>query len=452
MLLRSRLFPVRRLIIVLLAVTACQATPSGSSRSNLPVTGVETQPQITRHGFTPASLDTMSPPPAPSALCTNRPVTETVRFSDWLEQFGQQAVETGLSPTTTQQALRGVRFNPRVVDLDSRQPEFTRPIWEYLASAVSASRIQRGRQLLTEYRSLLNRIEQRYGVQPAYLLAIWAIESDFGRSYGNFRVLDSLASLAYQGRRAQFGCEQLLAALQILDREPLSPDQLIGSWAGAMGHMQFIPTAFLSYAVDFDGDGRRDLWDSVPDVLASAANYLAAHGWHAGVTWGLEVTVQAPGAFDWGLSDPTVRKPLGEWQSLGIRRVGGQSLPSEPLPAGLLLPAGYRGPAFLTLENFEVIKRYNTSTSYALAVGHLADRINGGSAIVGRWPTELAALSLSDRVELQLLLRQRGYDPGAVDGLIGPRTQRAIRAFQRATQQPADGYPSMEVLNQLRRL
>ena len=372
----------------------------------------------------------------------------SLSFEQWVDQFKNRAVAGGISRSTVEHAFQGVSLNRRVIELDQRQPEFTRPIWEYLDGAVSSRRIRQGRELLSRHEELLEQISRRYRVDPRYLVAIWGLESDFGRVFGDFDVIEVLATLGYQGRRQEFGREQLMAALEILDRGDISTDRMVGSWAGAMGHTQFIPTTFLSYAVDFDGDGRRDLWNSIGDALASTANYLASAGWREGLPWGYEVNL--PAQFDWDLSHADSRRPLKNWQHYGVRLANGQLPPGLEVPTALIAPAGHRGPAFLVTDNFRAILRYNNATSYALAVSHLADRLGGSGPFTASWPTTLEPLSRSDKKELQRLLSARGYDPGGIDGIVGPRTRAAVKRFQKEINQPNDGYPTQELLNLLR--
>lgn len=370
-------------------------------------------------------------------------------FGEWVEQFKDGAVARGISRSTVERAFQGISPNSKVIELDQRQPEFTRPIWEYLDGAVSTRRIYRGQELLKQHRQLLEQIGQRYGIEPRFLVAIWGLESDFGRVFGNFNVIEVLATLGYRGRRQEFGREQLLAALEILDNGDITADRMVGSWAGAMGHTQFIPTTFLGFAVDFDGDGRRDLWNSIGDALASTANYLSKSGWRENIRWGYEVSL--PPNFNWDLSDSSIRRPLKEWQYYGVRTPGGEILPPLEVQTALLAPAGHRGPVFLVTDNFQAILRYNNATSYALAVAHLADRFDGGGDFQANWPSHLAPLSRSDKIELQRRLSARGYDPGGVDGIIGPRTRAAVKRFQKEIDQPNDGFPTQELLDQLRR-
>lgn len=388
------------------------------------------------------------PEVGPKPVSAAPEISQTTGFQAWLARFRAEAAAAGISHPTLDRAFAGVSPNPRVIELAFRQPEFSQPIWDYLATAVSPGRIVTGRRLLARHNDLLSGVSRRYGVQPQYLVAIWGMESSYGRNFGDFNVIESLATLAYQGRRQDFGREQLLAALKILDSGDIPPEQMRGSWAGAMGHAQFIPTTFLNYAVDYDGDARRDLWHSLPDVFASTANYLSRAGWRPDQPWGMEVRL--PEGFDWDLADLEVRKPVADWTALGVRRVAGDSLPELTAQGSIILPAGHQGPAFLVLDNFRAILRYNNSISYALAVAHLADRITGAGPFLASWPIWQRPLARSERLELQRLLAQHGYDPGGVDGIIGPKTRSAVKAFQRQINLPGDGYPNGELLEQLR--
>ncbi|HET8726347.1 MAG TPA: lytic murein transglycosylase [Alphaproteobacteria bacterium] len=370
-------------------------------------------------------------------------------FESWLADFKAYARTQGVSSAVVERAFADVQPLPQVVEANTSQPEFQRPVWAYLEAAASESRISRGRAHLTENANLLNAVSGQYGVPPEILVAIWGLESDYGNNYGNLSVIDALATLAWQGDRADYAREQLLTVLRILERGDIAPERMIGSWAGAMGQTQFIPTTFASYAVDQDGDGRRDLWGSLADVFASTANYLAVSGWQPGLAWGREVRL--PSGFDYGQTEMSVTKPVGEWRRLGVEAVGG-TLPPDAAEASVIAPAGHRGPAFLVTDNFRAILRYNNATSYALAVGHLSDRLAGAGPIRSSWPTGDQPLSRTDRMDLQRLLMARGYDPGGVDGVVGRMTRAAIRDFQRELGRPADGYPTMELLNRLRQL
>ncbi|MCP1626676.1 lytic murein transglycosylase [Pseudomonas nitroreducens] len=385
------------------------------------------------------------PPPKGAAVEHAQP---TQSFAQWRDGFRAQALAAGINAQTFDTAFEGIEPDDSVVTADRSQPEFSRPVWQYLESAVSPARVRNGQDRLLQNVEVLQRIDSAYGVDREAVVAIWGMESNFGQQMGSKNVIRSLATLAYEGRRPDFGRDQLIAALQILQHGDVPASNMIGSWAGAMGQTQFIPTTYNQYAVDFDGDGRRDIWGSSPDALASTANYLKTSGWQRGQTWGFEVRL--PQGFDYALAEMSIRKPMAEWLRLGVRPASG-TLPSDPQASvSLVLPAGYRGPAFLVTDNFRAILKYNNSTSYALAVGLLADSFKGGGQLAGRWPVEDAPLSRSERIELQQLLTDRGLAPGTVDGIIGANTRKAIRAFQQSTGQPADGYPTAPLLLQLR--
>ena len=371
-------------------------------------------------------------------------------FAEWQASFRQQALQAGVSPSLFDRAFAGVTPDMDVIKADRSQPEFTRPVWEYLDGALSPVRIRNGKALLAQNSELLGRIEQRYGVDRNVLVSVWGMESNFGQFQGSKSVIRSLATLAYEGRRPQFAQDQLIAALQILQNGDIQPEAMRGSWAGAMGQTQFIPTTYNTHAVDFDGDGRRDIWNSTPDALASTAHYLQSSGWKRGQPWGFEV--QVPAGFDFWLADGSLRKPVSEWLQLGVTLPAGTQLPanSNQLSAALLLPAGARGPAFLVLDNFRAILKYNNSSSYALAVSLLGDRFSGWGFIAGSWPKEDLPLSRSERMELQHLLNASGHDAGNADGIIGANTRKAIRTAQQGLGWPADGYPTHKLLESLR--
>lgn len=385
------------------------------------------------------------PPPKGASAEHTQP---TQSFAQWRDGFRAQALAAGISAQTFDAAFAGIEPDDSVVTADHSQPEFTRPVWQYLESAVSPARVRNGQDRLQQNVDVLQRIDTTYGVDREAVVAIWGMESNFGQQMGSKNVIRSLATLAYEGRRPDFGRDQLIAALQILQHGDVPASNMIGSWAGAMGQTQFIPTTYNQYAVDFDGDGRRDIWGSSPDALASTANYLKTSGWQRGQSWGFEVRL--PPGFDYAQADMDIRKPMNEWLRQGIRVASG-NLPSNPQASvSLLLPAGYRGPAFLVTDNFRTILTYNNSTSYALAVGLLADSFKGGGQLAAQWPVGDVPLSRSERIELQQLLAQRGYQPGTADGIIGANTRKAIRAFQQSVGSPADGYPTPALLGQLR--
>ena len=350
-------------------------------------------------------------------------------FEGWLARFRQEARAEGISVATLSRALEGLRYRPRVIELDRSQPEFVRPIWQYLDSAVSATRVTNGRQRLDAHRATARDMERRYGVPAEVIVAIWGIESNYGGNFGDFSTLEALATLAFDGRRRDFARAELLAALRILDEGDITPDRMLGSWAGAMGHTQFIPSSFEAYAVDGDGDGRRDIWGSIPDVMASTAHYLDRAGWQPGQPWGVEVRL--PDGFDYARTELTHRRSSREWAGRGVRTLSGEPLP-DFTAASVLVPGGAEGPAFLVGPNFRAILRYNNATSYALAVGTLADEIAGRGGVVQGWPREQRPLSRSQVSEMQRLLNQRGFEVGVPDGIMGPNTRRGLREFQAA--------------------
>jgi membrane-bound lytic murein transglycosylase B len=353
----------------------------------------------------------------------------------------------GIGEATLRVAFDDVHYLPRVVNLDRAQPEFTRTVWDYLDTAVSPQRVALGQDKLLKVRGEGDATAARYGVPPSIVVAIWGLESNYGSNYGNIPTIDALATLGFEGRREDWARGQLLAALKILQDGDIDRAHMIGSWAGAMGQTQFLPSNFLAYAVDADGDGRRDIWDSVADVMASTANFLARSGWQSDQPWGVEVRL--PAGFDYGRADAQVRQSTARWAAEGVRPAEDAQLP-EFTDSSILLPAGTRGPAFLIGPNFRAILRYNNSTSYALAVGLLAQRLTGGPAVQAPWPRDLQALTRGQLLELQSALNQRGFDSGTPDGILGPATRDAIRRYQRSVDLPADGYPDQDLLQRLK--
>ena len=372
----------------------------------------------------------------------------TTGLQTWIEGFRGRALAQGVSAAVFDAAMNGLDYLPDVIKKDRNQNEFTKTIWDYLDTAVSDDRIASGQAALAKYADLLNRIEAAYGVDKEVVLAIWGLESAYGAVRGDTPSIQALATLAYDGRRAVFFEGELLAALQILQSGDVLAANMKGSWAGAMGHTQFMPTSYLALAVDFTGDGKRNIWNDDPsDALASTAAYLAKYGWKKGNLWGIEVTL--PAGFDYTLSGERVKKPVVDWQAMGIRTAFGADLPDHGA-GSILLPGGARGAAFLIFANFQVIEKYNTADAYVIAVGHLADRIKGRPAVSAIWPRDLRALSFAERVELQQRLLSKGFNPGGVDGKIGPLTIAAVKAFQTASDLKPDGYPSLDILNGLR--
>ena len=380
-----------------------------------------------------------------AALCHGEERGET--FEEWLEGLRVEARGLGLSEAAIA-ALDEVEAPiERVLELDGGQPEFVQRFSRYLGLRVTPAQVERGRQLLARHAGLLAEVRDRYGVQPHYLVSLWAIESNYGRNTGGFKVLQALATLAYDPRRAAFFRRELLTALRIIHEGHIAPARMSGSWAGAMGQLQFLPSVFYEYGVDGDGDGRIDIWGSLPDVFHSAANYLQHSGWRAGQRWGREVLL--PEGFDYRLADRRSLRTPDAWARLGLRRSDGGALPSAAgMEAALVLPAGAAGPAFLAYDNYRATLGYNPSTFYALTVGHLADRLSGGAALV-RMPARERSFSIAEVRRLQRLLTAAGHDPGRVDGRAGRRTRAAIRDYQEAQGLPADGYASKALLERI---
>lgn len=367
-------------------------------------------------------------------------------FARWVTGFRATALAAGIDEATLRVAFDDVHYLPRVVDLDRAQPEFTRTVWDYLDSAVAPQRVALGQDKLLQVRADADAAAARYGVPASIVVAIWGIESNYGGNYGDIPTIDALATLAFEGRREDWARGQLLAALRILQSGDIDRAHLIGSWAGAMGQTQFLPSNFLAYAVDADGDSRRDIWGSMADVMASTANFLARSGWHSGQPWGAEV--QLPPGFDHGRADAALRQSSAEWAAEGVRSMDGAPLP-EFADGAILLPASARGPAFLVGPNFRAILRYNNSTSYALAVSLLAQRLTDGPGVQAPWPRDLPALTRSQVLALQTALNERGFASGMPDGLMGPATRDGIRRYQRSVGLPADGYPTLGLLQRL---
>jgi membrane-bound lytic murein transglycosylase B len=369
-------------------------------------------------------------------------------FGNCVAGMGPLAERRGVSRETYAQLTAGLTPDLRIMDLLDAQPEFNKSPWDYLDILVNDDRIARGREMLTQYAAAFAAEERAYGVDRHIIAAIWGVESNYGTKGGDRPVLRSTATLACIGRRRDFFREEFLSAVEILAHGDVKPDRLIGSWAGAFGPTQFMPSTFKRFAVDFDHDGHRDVVDTVPDMIASTANNLKTDGWVPGESWGYEVVL--PAGFDYLLADRSKQMTIAQWEGLGVKRAGVKPFPRPSEKAFLLLPAGARGPAFLMLQNFRVIMKYNPAEAYALAIGHLADRLRGGGPFVQAWPREERALSMGERIELQQLLARRGYDIGQPDGLFGSRTRLAIRNFQAASGQIPDGFASSAVLDRLR--
>jgi len=400
--------------------------------------------------FAPSPAPAAPPPgpaPAPVPSAPPPPATSAMSFDAWLAAFKQKALVAGLTQQLLDRELDGLTPDPKVVSLDGRQPEFSKPVGDYIKGVISDDRVAVGRAKRQDL-AFLSGIEQRYGVPRDILLAVWAMESAFGKIQGNFDVVRSMASLAADGRRRNWAEGELIAALKIIASGEDTRAQLKGSWAGAMGQTQFLPSNYLSTAVDWDGDGRRDIWSSDADSLASAANLLAKGNWKRGAGWAEEVIL--PAGFDYSLAEGPREVPSW-WEAKGVRRADGLpwTAADAASPAGLILPAGARGPAFLALPNHFAIRTYNNSTSYALGIGLLADRFGGGGPLVAAWPFE-APLSLADRMAAQIALGRLGFDPGPADGVVGAGTRKALRAWQQSRQLPADGYLSSDMVARLK--
>jgi len=367
-------------------------------------------------------------------------------FDAWLAGFRGRARAQGIAPDVVDRALSGAGFLPGVIDRDRNQAEFARSLDDYLAIAASDKRVTDGRAALRQYRGTLDAIAARHGVEPEIVTAIWGLESSYGTRRGDIPVVSAVATLAYDGRRGAFFEQQLVAALKIIAAGDTTPERMVGSWAGAMGHTQFIPTSYLAYAVDFTGDGRRDIWSDDPsDALASAAAYLQRAGWTRGQPWGVEVLL--PAGFSGPVGRGTTRSP-GQWAAAGVRDMDGRPVPDHGA-ASILRPAGASGPAFMVFRNFTVITRYNNAESYVIGVGHLADRIAGGPPIRGTFPPDAQGFDRAARKRLQERLTAAGYDTGGVDGVLGSRSRAAISDYQRDTGLPVSGVHSRDLLDRL---
>jgi membrane-bound lytic murein transglycosylase B len=374
-------------------------------------------------------------------------IAQDQTFAEWREQLRAEAFSLGISEETLLAIDDLEAPLERVLELDDAQPEFIQTFTRYLSLRITPLQINRGRALLRQYAVLLEEVRQSYGVQPHYLVSFWAIESNYGRATGGFSVLQALATLAFDPRRADFFRTELLTALKIIDDGHIAVENMSGSWAGAMGQLQFLPSVFARYGIDGDNDGKIDIWNSLPDIFHSAANFLSQSGWRGDERWGREVLL--PSNFDFSLTGTRTRKPLQEWNDLGIIQINGLPIPVANMQASVILPAGAGGPAFLTYANFRATMVYNPSTFYALTVGHLADRYTGGAAIQ-RMPENEQAMSVVDVQALQELLNAAGFDSGEPDGRVGSRTRAAVRAYQQNMELPMDGYASLKLLEALR--
>ena len=370
------------------------------------------------------------------------------KFRQWIREFRGRALAAGISGPVFERAFRGVRYNADVISKDRNQSEFKRYIWDYLDNATSPPRVDGGKKALRKYRAALQKIEARYGVEKEVVTAVWGLESFYGTKMGTYPLIEALATLAYDGRRGALFEKQLIAALKIIQAGDVAPRNMTGSWAGAMGHTQFIPTSYLAYAVDFTGDGKRDIWSPDPtDALASTAAYLKQFGWKKGQPWGVEVRL--PSGFDEGNASRKIKKMPSDWAKLGVLGLNGKPVPNHGR-ASILLPAGKAGAAFMIFDNFAVIERYNHAEAYVIGVGHLSDLLKGGAPIQAKWPRGYDPLTFEERQEVQRRLKSKGYKVGKIDGIIGPNSAGAIRSYQKSVGVAQDGYASKALLKLLK--
>jgi len=395
-----------------------------------------------------------APAPASPAIPETRPSSPSeasAKFQAFLLSFRAEAQKAGIADATYTKAIEGLTLNPRVKELNESQPEFVRPVWEYLAGAISEYRVSKGRELIVSNAALFTRLEQTYGVPRNVIAAIWGMESSYGQNTGTLNLFQSLATLGYDGPRQSYGRSQFIAALKLAELEKLDPKAMTGSWAGAIGHTQFIPTTYLAHAVDGDGDGKRDLWNSSADALASTGAYLKNSGWNPSENWGEEVRL--PEKFPYEDADPDIRKPQSAWAQMGVRGVTGGALKTDGAEGAdetaIFLPAGHRGPAFLLRENFGAILKYNAATSYALAIGVLSDRLKGHAGVIGTWPRDEQPLRKDQRVALQEGLTALGHNTNGIDGVLGRQTRAALRAYQKSRGIPADGFATSSILTRI---
>ncbi len=424
------LFPV----LCCLSLAACSHAPE----KNQPAT-----PNLANqsHSGQATNSDANPTPPLVAPMLTQE------EFSACLATLTAKAYTAGISQKTINNSLIKAKLNTQVLQLDRKQPEFTTSFADYFNRRVTEQRVAQGRALLIKHRDLLTAVEREYGVPAPYLLAFWGLETNYGNYFGNIPVIDSLSTLACDARRSNFFTIELINALRILDEGAIAPEKMVGSWAGAMGHVQFMPSAFLQNAVDFDGDHKRDLWNSTPDAMASAAKFLQHLGWQNGSSWGREVKLPTEFPFlEAGLKNS---KLLSEWTKLGVTRADNTALPQVNITASLLVPSGHQGPAFLVYDNFDVIMRWNRSEFYAIAVGQLADQIAGGGKLLQPPPENVPRLHRDQVIALQQQLNNKGFNTGTPDGILGPATRRALSEFQHQQNMIADGFPDTKTLSLL---
>jgi membrane-bound lytic murein transglycosylase B len=450
---RTRLCSASLIALALLLPGSTQAQSAGNGLTNLIDSifsgNAATPPQAAtgQDGAAPpwSGEDGASGHPLMTAAAIRQAASD---FPNCIAAMWPDAARRNIAQQNFERFTAGLQPDLRIMDLLDSQPEFTKAIWDYLDILVSDTRLAKGREILAKYKSQFDATEKAYGVDRYIVAAIWGIESNYSTQMGDRSVLNSTATLACIGRRQAYFKDEFLSALEILNRGDLKPEQMRGSWAGAFGPTQFMPTAFKRYAVDGDGDGRRDVVDDPADLIASTANNLKKDGWQAGQTWGYEIVL--PQNFNFMLADRAKAMSIAKWQQQGLKRADGKPFPHSAETAYLLAPAGAEGPGFLMLQNFRVIMKYNPAEAYALAIGHFADRLRGGPPFVQPWPRQERVLSREERLELQQLLAQRGFYRGTPDGQFGGQTREALRSFQASIGAPADGFASADVLERLR--
>ena len=436
---RARVLALSCLILLPGDIEACVAGPASP---DVPATtGVAPAPVAPQSTVPPTTAPSQLPSSVPPVLPT---LTPDEKFFAFVREFRPTAIAAGISPVTYDFAMAHVARNPRVEQLNAQQPEFVIPVWTYLDGMVSDKRIAEGQQMLLQEAGVLGSIESRFGVPREILVAIWGDESTYGESMGTYNLFEALATLAYDGPRMDYARRELIAAFKMVEREHYNPAELTSSWAGAFGQTQFVPSSFLAHAVDGDGDGKIDLWTSPADALASTAKLLADAGWQRGAQWGYEVSL--PSGFDYAFADIESVKSIADWRALGVRTAHGDELPANNELGAMYLPAGARGPAFLVFGNFKVVLKYNNAAPYALAVCTLSDRLRGELPITASWPRDEQPLAPDERFAFQTTLKTLGYDPGAIDGILGHGTRAALRAWQKSHGLDADAFPTKALL------
>ncbi len=413
-----------------------------ASCANAPIAEAEPAPTPEVAAESPATAPVKQPDAAEFQF------TQEQRYTNWKSAFIDRAIAKNYDPALVRSVIMPAKINPLALERDANQPEFTKPVWSYVDSAASDARISGGRNKMTEVDSTFDTIEARYRIPREVLTAIWGLETSYGKILGRHDIIDSLSTFAFEGRRQKFGETQLFALLDLLATGDVRREQLVGAWAGAMGMTQFIPTTFRDYAVDLDGNGNKDLWTDPGDALASAANYISRSGWRAGEP--IMTEVKLPNNFDYAVTDGS-KKTINDWTAIGVEPISGQrwSPAAGFLDAKLIAPGGARGPKFLTFKNFDVLKRYNNSTSYVMGISILADALERKPGIQQDWPRDDVAISFEDKKAMQQKLTDLGYSTGGVDGRIGPNSRRAIRAWQAANGLTADGYIEQRLFKKL---